>query len=59
MINLYSKNICCDVFIIPLLLGPYPALIIPLPVSIFPNKLAPNVPNNILRNPPFCSFASF
>ena len=28
-------------------------------VKRFPNKLAPNVPNNILRNPPFCSFTSF
>ena len=27
--------------------------------NISPNKLAPNVPNSILRNPPFCSFASF
>ena len=26
---------------------------------MFHNKLAPKVPNNILRNPPFCSFASF
>ena len=25
----------------------------------FPNKLAPNVPNSILRNTPFCSFTSF
>ena len=29
-----------------------------LPVKRFPNKLAPTVPNNIPRNPPFCSFAS-
>ena len=45
--------------IIPLPLEPYPALTIPLPASIFPNKLASNVPNNILRKHPFCSFASF
>ena len=32
---------------------PFPALYIPFPVKRFPNKLAPNVPNNILRNPPF------
>ena len=32
-----------------------PALITPLPANIFPNRLVPNVPNNILRNPPFCS----
>ena len=31
----------------------------PFPVKRFPNKLAPNMPNNILRNPPFCSFTSF
>ena len=38
---------------------PSPALIFPLPANIFPNKPAPNVPNNILRNIPFSSFASF
>ena len=27
-----------------------------LPANIFPNKLAPKVPNNIPRNPPFHSF---
>ena len=36
-----------------------PVLITPLPANIFPNILAANVPNNILRNPPFCAFASF
>ena len=39
-----------------------PAPIVPLPVSKFPNKLdklVPKVPNNITRNSPFCSFASF
>ena len=30
-----------------------PALYIPLPIKRSPNKLAPNVPNNALRNPPF------
>ena len=30
-----------------------PALIVPLPVNTFPNKLAPNVPNNIISS--FCS----
>ena len=25
---------------------------------MFPSKLAPTVPNSILRNPPFCSLAS-
>ena len=38
---------------------PSPALITPLPVNRFPNKLASNIPNNIPRIPPFCSFASF
>ena len=33
--------------------------ILGLPADIIPNKLALNVPNNILRNPPFYSFASF
>ena len=32
---------------------------IPLLAYIFPNKLASNVPNNMLRNPPFYSFALF
>ena len=31
----------------------------PLPVNIFPNKIAPNLLNNMLRNPHHCSFASF
>ena len=35
------------------------ALITPLPVNRLPNNLAPNVPNEIPKNPPFCSFASF
>ena len=36
---------------------PSPALIVPLPVNRFSNKLAPTVPNNIPRNSPFCYFA--
>ena len=28
----------------------------PLPVNTFPNKIAPNVPNNVLRNLSFCYF---
>ena len=43
----------------PALTIPSPALCISLPVKRFPNKLAPNVPNNILRNPPFYCFISF
>ena len=38
---------------------PSPALIAPLPENRFPNKLAPKMPNNIPRSPPFYSFASF
>ena len=37
---------------------PSPALIVPVPVNRFPNKLAPNVLNEILENPPFKTFAS-
>ena len=36
-----------------------PTVNVPLLVNEFPNKLAPNFPNNIQRNPHFCSFASF
>ena len=35
-----------------------PVLNVLFPVKRFPNKLAPKVPNNIPRNPPFCYFAS-
>ena len=35
---------------------PSPALIIPFPVNKLPNKLAPNVPSNILKNPHLFSF---
>ena len=39
---------------------PWPALIIPFPpVNKLPNKLAPKVPSNILKNPPLCSLVSF
>ena len=47
---------------------PWPALVVPppwlvatapLPVDKFTNNLAPNVPTSILKNPSFCSFASF
>ena len=43
----------------PALIVSSAALIVPLPAYRFHNKLAPNVPNNILGNLPFCSFASF
>ena len=38
---------------------PSPALIVPLPVNRFSNKLAPKVPNNIPRNHLLCPFPSF
>ena len=41
----------------PALIVPSPALIVPLLVNRFPNKLAPYVPNNEQRK--FCFFASF
>ena len=37
---------------------PLPAYITPLSINRYPNKLAPNAPNNISRNPPFFSFTS-
>ena len=43
-----------------LVMLPSPALIIPFPLlNKLSNKLAPNVPSNILKNPPFCSLVSF
>ena len=41
------------------LIVPSSALIVPLPVKRYPNKLATNIPNSILRNMPCCSFALF
>ena len=39
---------------------PSPALIIPFPpVNKLPNKVAPKVPSNMLKNPPLCSLVSF
>ena len=44
----------------PLTTLPSPAFIIPFPpLNKLPNKLAPNVPSNILKNPPLCSLVSF
>ena len=40
-------------------LEPYPTFVIPLSANIFPNNLAPNVPNNMPRNLSFCYLASF
>ena len=38
---------------------PWHALIMPLPANRIPNKIAPNLPNNIPKYPPFCYIASF
>ena len=38
---------------------PSPVPATPLPVNIFPNKLASKISNNMWRNPPLSSFASF
>ena len=52
-------------FLIPsaVLKNPSPALTVRFPDKCFvnrsPSKLAPNVPSNILKNPPFCSLVSF
>ena len=44
----------------PVLTIPSPAFIIPFPpVNKFPDKLAPNVPSNILKHPSLCSLVSF
>ena len=40
-------------------LFPEPALTIPFTVNKFPNEIAPKVPNNVLKNPTFCSFFHF
>ena len=58
----HQKSHCFPVPALTILLPflfPEPALTIPFPANKFPNKLAPKVPNNILKNPPFCSFVSF
>ena len=38
---------------------PWLVAIAPLPVNKFPNILALNISNSLLKNPLFCSFASF
>ena len=45
----------------PALIFLLPALVViaPLPANIIPNKLAPNVPNDMPIHPSFHSFASF
>ena len=43
----------------PVLYISCPILHNPFPVNKLPNHDTPNDPNNILKNPPFCSFVSF
>ena len=43
----------------PALIVPLAILIVPLPGYRFRNKLEPSLPNKILKNPVYCSFASF
>ena len=38
---------------------PFLSIATPFPIKRCPNKLAPSVPYNILRNSPFCSFTPF
>ena len=60
--RLYQKSNCFSELALTIpfpLLFPDPALTIPFPVNKFPNKLTPTVPNNIIKNPPFCYFVSF
>ena len=40
-------------------LFPYPSLTIYFTASMFPNRLATKLSNNIPKNSPFCSFVSF
>ena len=43
----------------PVLYIPFPVLYNPFPVNKLPNNDAPNVPNNILKNPPSCFLILF
>ena len=56
----YQKSLVEDLFDPkPAPINHSPALFIRLPANTLPNKLAPNVPINMLRNPSFYSLASF
>ena len=55
----YEKSWSALIVPSPVLIVPSSALIVPLPVKRYPNKLATNIPNSILRNMPCCSFALF
>ena len=41
------------------ILFPKPALNTSFPANMLPKKLTPKVPNNILKNPPYCCFVSY
>ena len=43
----------------PVLYTPFPVLYNHFPVNKFPSNDAPNVPNNILKNPPSCFLILF
>ena len=53
-----SRSLClwlCSLRSLHLLLLFHHLPLISFPVNTLPNKLAPNVPSNILKNPPVCS----
>ena len=55
-----TANLVCFLLLSPVHTILSPAFIIRFPpVNKLPNKLAPNVPSNILKNPPLCSLISF
>ena len=56
--NLLKDEAALKISFFPFLI-PETALAIPFPVNKFPNRLAPKVTNNMLKNPPSCSFVSF
>ena len=55
----HQKSLLALIVRSPALIVPSTSLIAPLPVIRFPNKLVSDVPHNMLKNAPFCSFASF
>ena len=59
-LGVFFTSFTCSYIPSPALTIPSPALIIPFPpVNKFPNKLAPKITSNILKNPPLCSLVSF
>ena len=59
--NYFKDDVICSALIVlsPARITASPPLINLLPDSKFPNKIVPNVPNNVPRNPPSCSFTLF